>query len=241
MTARSRAWFLAGVLLLHAASPSAAESLLDEGAALPDAVTVAPGAGDIESGLREALRVGTRRVVGQVGAVDGFNADPAIHIPLPEDLRRVQSALDKVGMGDMLEDLELKLNRAAEVAAPRARRLFVDAIAQMTLADVQRIYRGPDDAATRYFREKMSPRLARAMTPVVEASLAEVGAIQSYDAAMGKYRKLPFVPDIKADLGAYVVDRAMDGIFHYLALEEAKIRTDPAARTTELLQKVFAR
>lgn len=239
---------LAGMVLMLVTAGARAdgESLLEKGAALFRSLgggdtAAALTTGEIESGLREALKVGTRRVVTRVGAVDGFNADPDIHIPLPENLRTVQSALDKVGMGGMLNDLELKLNRAAEVAAPKARRLFVDAIAQMTVADVQRIYDGPDDAATRYFQEKMSPQLATAMAPVVEQSLGEVGAIQSYEAAMGKYRSLPFVPDVKADLGEYVVDRGMDGIFHYLAVEEAAIRRDPAKRTTELLKKVFAR
>jgi hypothetical protein len=137
--------------------------------------------------------------------------------------------------------VELKLNRAAEAAAPKARKLFVDSIAQMTVDDVQRIYNGPDDAATKYFQSKMSPQLAKAMRPVVDSSLAEVGAIQSFDAAMGKYQGLPFVPDVKADLSDYVVNKGMDGIFHYLAIEEAAIRKDPAKRTTELLQKVFTR
>lgn len=244
---RARTW-LAGTLLVLVTGGAAAagESLFEKGAALLKSLgggdtAAALTSGEIESGLREALKVGTRRVVTRVGSVDGFNADPAIHIPLPENLRTVQSALDRVGLGGMLNDLELKLNRAAETAAPKARRIFVNAITQMSLADVRRIYDGPDDAATRYFQEKMTPELGRAMAPVVQDSLAEVGAIQSYDAAMGKYRALPFVPDIRADLGEYVVNRGMDGIFHYLAVEEAAIRRDPAARTTELLQKVFSR
>jgi len=197
--------------------------------------------GDIEAGLREALKVGTRSVVKQVGAVDGFNKDPAIHIPLPESLQSVQSALGQIGMGGMLDDVELKLNRAAEAAAPKTRKLFVDAIAEMTVDDVKRIYNGPDDAATRYFQDKMTPQLAEAMRPVVDSSLAEVGAIKAYDAAMSKYRGLPFVPDVKANLSDHVVNKGMDGIFHYLAIEEAQIRKNPAKRTTELLQRVFAR
>ncbi len=235
-----------GLLMHFCIAASADESLLDKGKALLQSLTGNSAAqslplGDIEAGLREALRVGTRNVVKKVGAADGFNKDPAIHIPLPESLQSVQSALGKVGMGGMLDDVELKLNRAAEAAASRARKLFVDAIAQMTVDDAKRIYDGPDDAATRYFQGKMTPQLAEAMRPVVDTSLADVGAIQSYDAAMGKYRGLPFVPDVKADLSDYVVNKGMDGIFHYLAIEEAQIRKDPAKRTTELLQKVFTR
>jgi hypothetical protein len=193
----------------------------------------------VGAGLKEALRVGTERVVGQLGRTDGFYADPTVHIPLPASLHTVQTTLNRVGMGSMLDDLELRLNRAAEAATPRAKELFWKAIREMTLEDVQTIYRGPDDAATRYFQKKMSPSLAAAMGPVVEDSLAQVGAIRAYDRVMGRYRSLPWVPDAKADLKTYVVDKSMAGIFHYLALEEAAIRKDPARRTTGLLKKVF--
>jgi len=194
---------------------------------------------EIGSGLKEALIVGTGKVVEQLGQTNGFNADPAIHIPLPARLQTVKSALDKAGMGAMMDDLELKLNRAAEVATPKAKDLFVKSVQEMTLEDVQGIYNGPDDSATRYFEEKMSAPLAEDMRPIVSDSLAEVGAIQSYNAAMGQYKALPFVPDVQTDLTGYVVEKGMDGIFHYVAVEEAAIRQNPAARTTELLQKVF--
>ena len=133
----------------------------------------------------------------------------------------------------------MKLNRAAEVATPKAKELFSQAISEMTFEDVMNIYNGPDDAATRYFQKKMTPPLAREMQPVVDQSLAEVGAVQAYDKVMAEYRSMPFVPDVKADLTTYVVEKGMDGIFHYMAVEEAAIRQDPAKRTTELLQRVF--
>jgi len=196
---------------------------------------------EIGAGLKEALRVGAERVVGQVGALDGFNADPKIHIPLPDSLAKARSMLAAIGYGAMFDDLELKLNRAAEAAAPEAKALFLNAIEEMTLEDVQAIYNGPEDAATQYFRGKMNTPLSEKMQPIVDRSLAEVGAIQSYDAALGKYKSLPFVPDVKADLSSYVIDRGLDGIFFYLAEEEAAIRQNPARRTTELLQKVFGR
>jgi hypothetical protein len=154
-------------------------------------------------------------------------------------LNNVKFLLGKVGMSSMLDDLELKLNRAAEVATPKAKELFAQAISEMTFEDVMNIYNGPDDAATRYFQEKMTPPLAREMQPVVDQSLAEVGAVQAYENVMGEYRAIPFVPDVKADLRTYVVEKGMDGIFHYIALEEAAIRQNPAKRTTELLQRVF--
>ena len=185
----------------------------------------------ISDGLLEALRVGTERVVQQVGAADGFNADPAIHIPLPDSLKNVQSALQTVGMSAMADDLELKLNRAAEAAAPQAKQLFWDTIKQMSFDDARAIYDGPDDAATRYFEQKMSPGLAAKMEPIVDETLNQVGAIAAYDDMMGQYAKIPFMPDVKADLTQYGVDKAMEGIFHYVAIEEAAIRNNPAART----------
>lgn len=195
--------------------------------------------GEIAQGLKEALRVGSDRVVTQVGQTDGYNGDPAIRLPLPGSLKSVQSALRAAGMSGMLDDLELRLNRAAEVAAPKAKSLFVDAIAAMTLDDARRIYDGPDDAATRYFQSKMTAPLAREMAPVVSDSLSEVGAISAYDGVMGQYKQIPFVPDAKADLTEYVVEKGMDGIFHYLAKEEAAIRQDPVKRTSAILEKVF--
>lgn len=194
---------------------------------------------EIGAGLKDALRVGTETVVTQLGQVDGFNGDPNIHIPLPEKLDTVQSALNKVGMGAMLDDLELRLNRAAELATPKAKKLFWQAITDMTLDDVKAVYKGPDDAATRYFRAKMSVPLAGEMRPIVNQSLAEVGAIQVYDKAMDRYRALPFVPDVNADLTNFVIEKGLDGIFYYLAREEAAIRKNPVKRTTDLLKRVF--
>jgi len=194
---------------------------------------------EIGNGLKEALRVGSESVVSQLGRKDGFNLDQTIHIPLPEKFGTVRSLLGKIGMASMLDDLELKLNRAAEVATPKAKELFVQAISEMTFEDVLDIYNGPEDAATRYFQDKMTPPLAREMQPVVEQSLAEVGAVQAYDNVMGEYRAIPFVPDVKADLTTYVIEKGMDGIFHYMAVEEAAIRQNPVKRTTELLQRVF--
>lgn len=194
---------------------------------------------DIGAGLKDALRVGTERVVGQLGQNDGFNTDAMIHIPLPENLQKVRSMLGTVGMSGMMDDLELKLNRAAEQATPQAKALFWESIENMTIDDVQNIYNGPENSATQYFKGKMSLPLADAMKPLIEKSMSEVGAVSAYDAAIGQYSSLPFVPDVKADLTSYVVQKGMDGIFYYLGQEEAAIRQNPVKRTTEILQKVF--
>ncbi|MBA2410047.1 MAG: DUF4197 domain-containing protein [Gammaproteobacteria bacterium] len=199
------------------------------------------GADELRAGLKEALRVGTETVVSQLGQTGGFNSDPAIHIPLPQSLDTVKATLDTVGMGSMLDDLELKLNRAAEAATPKAKALFLQSIQQMTLEDAQAVYSGPDDAATRYFEDKMSAPLTAEMSPVVSESLSQVGAIAAYDKVMSRYQNVPFAPDVKADLSEYVVSEGIGGIFYYLAKEEAAIRQDPAKRTTDILKKVFGK
>ncbi len=194
---------------------------------------------DMIAGLKDALRIGSENVVGQLGKSDGFNADPKIHIPLPENLQTVKSALDAVGMGSMMDDLELRLNRAAETATPKAKRIFGNAIKEMTFDDAKKILQGPDDAATQYFKGKMSNPLSDEMRPVVKKALSQAGAIQAYDTAMGKYKSLPFVPDANANLTQHVLDLGLSGIFHYMAEEEAAIRKNPVKRTTDILQKVF--
>jgi len=194
---------------------------------------------EIGAGLKDALRVGSENVVAKLGSVDGFNKDSAIHIPLPKQLDTVKSVLAKVGMSSLLDDLELKVNRAAEVATPKAKKLFGDAITAMSIDDAKKIYGGPQDAATQYFRSKMSTSLTAEMQPVVKESLAEVGVAKSYDNVMKQYRSIPFVPEVKTDLTDYVLEKGVDGIFHYMAIEEAAIRQNPAKRTTELLKRVF--
>ncbi len=194
---------------------------------------------EIISGLKEALETGTGTVVSQLGAENGFNSDSNIHIPLPSYLSRVQTLMDKAGMGSYGDDLELKLNRAAEAATPKAKELFVDAISQMSFDDAKSILNGADDAATQYFKEKTSDDLTKAFTPVVEETLEEIGAVKSYDQMVGKYKTLPLVPDVKGDLTNYAVKEALDGIFYYLAQEEKAIRENPAKQTTALLKKLF--
>jgi len=231
-------------IFLTAGSAQAGNAWLDKGTDLLKTVT---GSGqqtditveEIGAGLKDALRVGSEQVVSRLGRVDGFNTDSTVHIPLPKQLDTVKSALGKIGMSGSLQDLELKINRAAEIATPKAKRLFSQAIADMKFDDVRAIYEGPQDAATKYFRTRMSPSLAEEMRPVVKSSLASVGALQVYDSVMKKYRSIPLVPDVKTDMTGYVVERGMDGIFYYMAQEEAAIRRNPARRTTELLRRVF--
>ena len=167
---------------------------------------------EIGKGIKEALRVGTERLVGQLGTANGLSGDPQVCIPLPPTLKSVQSALSRVGMSGMADDLKLRLNRAAEAVTLKAKKLFGDAI-----------------TAKAEFR------------PIANASLADVGAVNDYDKMMGPYKSLPFVPDVKPDLTNHVLEKAIAGMFLYLGKEKAAIRETPAKRTTDLLNKVFAK
>ncbi len=238
--------FLIGILFLGGVTSGLCGSWLDQGKQVLDQFTKKSSdqqlnTETIDAGLKEALKVGTANVVEKLGQPDGFFDNPKIHIPLPDSMNKVQSALDTVGASSMLDNLELKLNRAAEEATPKAKDLFWQAISEMTLEDVRSIYNGPKDAATRYFQKKMSDPLAQEMKPIISDSLSEVGAIQSYDRIMDRYKSIPFVPDVKANLVSYTLDKSLDGIFTMLAEEEAAIRINPAKQTTDLLKIVFGK
>jgi len=210
------------------------------GASRVDASALADlSSADMIAGLKEALRVGADTVTAQLGSADGFNSDPAIHIPLPQSLQSAQSTLRKFGLGGLADDVELKLNRGAEAAMPKAKELVWQAISTMNLDDAKAILNGPEDAATQYFRRVATPELKATVAPVIEQNLRDVGAVAAYDQLMGQYKSIPFVPDLKADLTAHATTLALDGLFTYLAREEAAIRKDPAERTSEILTKVF--
>lgn len=237
---------LAVCLMVLGVTKEASSGLLDQGTKLLGSLPQEKSqkelsVGDMSGAFKEALQIGSERVVGQLGKQDGFNSDPAIHIPLPAQLNTVKTVLGKAGMSGALDDLELKMNRAAEAATPKAKKLFLQAISAMTFSDVKAIYSGPDNAATKYFQDKLTPSLSKDMTPIVDSSLSQVGAVQAYDGVMSKYKTMPFVPDVKANLTQHVTDKGIAGIFHYLGQEEAAIRQNPARQTTDLLKRVFGK
>lgn len=240
-------FFMGACFALLILTSEAKSGLLEQGAKLMESLPQQgkspkePSVGDMSSAFKEALQIGSERVVGQLGRPDGFNADPAIHIPLPAQLSTVKTILSKAGMSGSIDDLELKMNRAAEAATPKAKKLFWQAISQMTFSDVKTIYSGPEDAATKYFQDKLTPSLAKEMTPIVDSSLSQVGAVQAYDGVMSQYKAMPFVPDVKANLTEHVTDKGIAGIFYYLGKEEAAIRKNPARQTTDLLKRVFGK
>ena len=194
---------------------------------------------EITAGLKEALTVGSGRVVTQLAAIDGYFSDDLIRIPLPEDLQKVQNNLAKVGLSGPLDDLELKINRAAEAAAPTAKQFVVDAVTSMTIDDALGILNGGDTAATDYLKSRTADKLITAFSPYMDNALSDSGAVTAMESIGRKYLPSSMVTELRNDLVNHATDRAMDGMFYYLAQEEKAIREDPVKRTTELLRRVF--
>ncbi len=195
--------------------------------------------GDIVAGLKEALSQGATKGSNTLSQVDGFFANAALKILLPPEAQKVESTLRRVGMGKLVDDAILSMNRGAEDAAKSAAPIFVNAIKNMSVGDAVGILKGSDTAATGYLREKTTPELTTAFRPVIETSLAKVDATKHWNALITAYNKIPMVSKINPDLTAYVTDKALGGIFYQVALEEKNIRKDPLARTSEILKKVF--
>jgi hypothetical protein len=205
--------------------------------------TLEPGAlseDKIVRGLKEALEVGARNAVSRVSRTDGYLGNPDIRIPLPETLRKVEGVVRGAGYGGQVDAFHESMNRAAERAAPQAEALFWEAVRGMTIQDARDILEGPDDAATSYLREKTSSRLEDLFRPEVHDAMARVDVTRRYQELTGRISSLPFVGQFAdLDLDGYVTEQALDGLFYMLAQEERKIRQDPAARVTDLLQEVF--
>lgn len=198
---------------------------------------------EVSEAFKQALSIGTGEVVSQLGQTNGFLLDPKVKIPLPDKLSQAQSLLNKVGLSYLLDDVETRMNRAAEIATPHAKELFLTAISEMTFTDVMNIYNGPPNSATQFFEAKTANLLADKMRPFVESSVSEAGVIQAYDSFINRYNSIPLAsalaPDVKTNLSDYVLDKGIEGIFFYIGEQEKQIRQDPLRHTTDLLKKVF--
>jgi Protein of unknown function (DUF4197) len=195
----------------------------------------------IASGLREALRVGTQNAVILTSKTDGYFLNQAIKILMPEKLQTLEQGLRAFGYGSQVEELVLSMNRAAEQSAPAAKQIFGNAIAAMSFEDARKILKGPETAATDYFKIKTTDQLTTAFRPTVERSMSKVGVTRQYQELLGLAKAIPFLKAESYDLNTYVVSKALDGLFYVVADEERKIRTNPAARVTDLLKEVFAK
>ncbi|HWS75171.1 MAG TPA: DUF4197 domain-containing protein [Quisquiliibacterium sp.] len=202
------------------------------------------GAGDEQTnaaGIKEALAVGTERAVQGLSQVDGYFGNQAVRILMPSGIQKVAELARMAGYQKQVDAFVLSMNRAAEAAAPQAARFFGDAIREMTLEDVRGILTGGDTAATEFFRRKTQDRLYAAFKPVISKKVDEVGATRAYKDMMGSYAKVPLAGAQSLDLDHYVTEKALDGLFHMVGEEEKKIRTNPLARSTELLKAVFGK
>ena len=199
-----------------------------------------PSSLEIGNGLKEALQQGTSKSSDQLSALNGFFGNAAIKILFPPQAQKAEKTLRDLGFNKLCDDVILSLNRAAEDAAKQAKPIFIDAIKHMTLQDVSNILLGPKDAATQYFKRTTSPQLVLAFKPVIQASLNKVGATKYYGDAANEYNKVPFVHKMNPDISDYVTQKAIDGLFFEIAIEELNIRKNISARTSPLLQKVFA-
>ena len=194
----------------------------------------------IAQGLKEALRVGIDKTVQYTGRENGYYHNDAIRIELPESFDRATGILRTFGQGARVDAFILSMNRAAEHAAPHAKKIFLDAISEMTIEDARGILQGSNSAATDYFREKTEAALEEAFRPIVRKRMQNYRVFRSYTMLTDRYRMYTFGERIApVDIEKYTIRKALDGLFYTLGEQERLIREDPAARVTKLLKEVF--
>lgn len=196
---------------------------------------------EIIRGLKEALAVGSGNAGKSASKPDGFYKNEKIKIPFPPEVNQVKTAVEKAGLKPQVDKFVETLNRAAEEAAKEAAPIFVNAITSMDISDGMSILNGGDRAATTFLQNKTTPELKAKFEPVVKAAIAKVQLTKYWKPIVTQYNRVPLMKKVNPDLEAYVLDRALDGLFTLVADEEAKIRKDPAARVSGLLEKVFGK
>jgi hypothetical protein len=194
---------------------------------------------DVTAGLKETLSVAGGLATKRLSALNGYMGDPAVRIPLPGALGQAHKRLSPFGMAGPLDDLQRRVNRAAETVAPAAGKMVADAVKSMTLDDAMTILRGGDSAATTLLRRKTEVSLRQALRPQFMQALQSAGALSALDGAVAKYGAGILKTDTKTWLAEEATTGALNGLFYYLALEEQAIRRDPVKRTSDLLRKVF--
>ena len=196
-------------------------------------------ASEVSSGLKSALIQGISKGSDQASKPDGYYKNAALKIPFPPEVQKVEKKLRGIGLGSQVDRFVRQLNRGAEKAASQAKPIFINAIKAMTIQDAFAILRGDQNAATNYLKRTTSAPLKSKFLPIISRSLDEVSATRYYGDIVTNYNKIPLVKKVNPDLNDYATNRAIDGLFVLVAREEANIRANPIARTTELLQKVF--
>jgi len=233
--------FICGFCLLLAFGSVSYASLWDVVKETLNALnTSKPAEGKIDLGLKEALRVGIKNSITQLARTDGYLANQAVKILLPEEIRKAEKILRGIGFGPQLDEFTLSMNRAAEKAAPLAADIFASAITEISFDDAARILRGGNTAATDYLKSKTYNALLELFQPAVRQAMSEFNVTQQYEAIHSKVQVLPVIGKmLNLDINHYVASKALDGLFYTLGKEETKIRTNPSARVTEILKEVF--
>lgn len=228
---------IAAALLLTSTGCETSQQILNN---LPSNLPTYGGlsSAQIAAGLKEALTIGTQNSANKLSAANGFFANAALKILMPPEAQKVESTLRNVGLGSVVDKAILSMNRGAEEAAKSAAPIFVNAIKQMTITDALGILKGGNSAATNYFKSKTTAALTSAFKPAISDALKKVDATKYWSDLFTVYNKFSSTP-VNTDLTAYVTEKAIAGIFQEVALEEQKIRQDPAARVTDLLKTVF--
>lgn len=194
---------------------------------------------DAGEGLKQALNQGVTKAMTMLGAPDGFLGNPAVKIPLPDSLKKIEKGMRLVGMGGQADELVLKMNRAAEQAVPEAKTLLVNAVKQLSVNDARGILTGPQDAATQYFKKTTTTEMAAKFLPIVQQATARVQLAESYNRYASMGSQYGVIKKEDADINQYVTRKALDGVFLMMAKEEAAIRQDPMGQANQLLKKVF--
>jgi len=195
---------------------------------------------DISGGLKEALNNGISKQVSKLTSVDGFFKNEMVKILLPEELQKVDKTLRQIGMGSLADEGLKVLNRAAEDAVKESTPIFVDAVKNMSFTDAKNILMGNENAATSYLQKSTTTALYAKFSPVIKNSFTKVGADKIWSQIITKYNAVPLVKKVNPDLTDYTTNKALEGVFKMIAVEEKNIRTDINSRTSTLLQKVFA-
>ena len=202
-------------------------------------ITKYTGNVDISAGLKEALNKGISEQVSQLTAMNGFYKNQAVKILMPAELAKVDKTLRRMGLSKLADEGVLLMNRAAEEAVKEATPIFVSAVKNLTITDAKDILLGKDDAATRFLETKTTTELYSKFKPVVQESMGKVGADVVWTTIITKYNSVPFVTKINPDITDYVTDKALEGVFKMIAIEELKIRDNLNARTSNTLKEVF--
>lgn len=193
----------------------------------------------VVAGLKQALEIGTSNSVAKTSKIGGFSDNPLIHIAIPQQLNKVESTLRKIGLNQYVDRFELQMNRAAESASIEAKQIFISSISQMSFTDAWQILRGPDDAATQYFKRTTNAQLSSKFRPIIKQSMRKVGFYKDYERLLKTYDSIPFTTKPNLNIESFILQKSLDGLFTLVAQEEKKIRHDPVARVTDLLRRVF--